>query len=305
MKIAIMGTGGLGGYIGGRLAQDGQDVTFIARGVQLEAIEQNGLQGKSIQGEFHIQPAQATNNPAEVGPVDLILFCVKSYDTVSAAEAMRPMVGPETVVIPVLNGIQHIEQLSEILGADHVLGGMTIMTAHVIAPGVVERIGDHGVLEFGEMQGGLSDRCQKIQQTLGIDGIQGTLMPNIAERMWWKFAGFCGVGIVAVIRGNKEIVWRSPEAVDMIYEAMAEAVAVGQAKGVAIDSSIIDEAKNLLEGAPPHWKPSLAVSLERGQRIEVEAINGTLSRMGKDVGVPTPVNDFIYACLKPYADGQQ
>lgn len=182
---------------------------------------------------------------------------------------------------------------------------MTIITAHIVEPGVVERMGDHGVLEFGEMQGELSTRCREIQETLNIDGIKGTLIPNIEERMWWKFAGVCGAGVFSVVKGRKEVVWRSPEAVDLIWQAMSETVEVAQAKGIPLDFSLIDDAKEIFEGAPPHIKPSMLVDLESGRRIEVEALNGVLSRIGREVGVPTPVNDFIYACLKPYVSGEQ
>ena len=143
MKIAIMGSGGLGGYLGGCLAQAGQDVTLIARGRQLEAIRQNGLRVRSHLGEFQVKPVQATDHPAEVGAVDLILFCVKTYDLLPAAEQIKPLVGPQTAIIPVLNGIDHLEILSQILGEEHVLGGQVGMTAHVVEPGVVERVGKH------------------------------------------------------------------------------------------------------------------------------------------------------------------
>jgi 2-dehydropantoate 2-reductase len=162
MKIAIMGTGGMGGYLGGRLAHAGRDVTFIARGRQLEAIRQHGLQVKSAPGNFLVQPARATDDPAEVGPVDLILFCVKTYEVAPAAEAIRPMVGPQTAIIPVLNGVKHIERLGAGLGPAHVLGGLAGITAHVAAPGVIEQIGVHNLLEFGEMGGGLSERGETI-----------------------------------------------------------------------------------------------------------------------------------------------
>jgi 2-dehydropantoate 2-reductase len=303
MKIAIMGTGGLGGYIGGRLAHAGNEVSLIARGPQLEAIRQNGLQVKHAQGEFHIQPAQATDNPAEVGPVELILLSVKTYDLVPAVEAMRPMVGPQTAIIPVLNGIEHIEILSDMLGAEHVLGGQTSMTAHIVAPGVVERIGEHGVFEFGEMAGDLSSRVEAIEQVLGIEGLNGKAVSNIAESMWQKFAGICGVGVFSVVRGNAEILQRTPETLELIWQAILEGIAVAQAKDIPLDSSLLDWAKEVMNSLPPHFKPSMLVDLERDRRIEVEALNGAMSRLGKAVGVPTPVNDFIYACLKPYANG--
>jgi 2-dehydropantoate 2-reductase len=300
-----MGSGGLGGYIGGCLAHAGNNVYFIARRVQLEAIRQNGLQVKSTYGDFHVQPAQATDNTAEIGPVDLILLSVKSYDATPAIEAMRPMVGAQTVILPVLNGIEHVEALRDRLGAEHVLGGQTNMTAHIVAPGIVERIGSHGSFEFGEVAGDLSPRTEAIEQVLRIEGLNGKLVPNIMTNMWAKFATICGAGVFSVVRGNAEILRRAPETLELIWQATAEGVAVAQAKGIPLDSSVVEMIKRMINGAPPHLKPSMLVDLERGRRIEIEALNGAMSRMGKEVGVPTPVNDFIYACLKPYAIGEQ
>lgn len=303
MKIAIMGSGGLGGYLGGCLAQAGQDVTLIARGRQLEAIRHNGLRVRSHLGEFQVKPVQATDHPAEVGPVDLILFCVKTYDLLPAAEQIKPMVGPQTAIIPVLNGIDHLESLSQIAGEEHVLGGLSSMTAHVVEPGVVERVGKHGNLEFGELQGGISARCAAIEQVLAIEGIQGKAVPNIMASMWQKFAAICGMGIFSVVRGDAATLRRAPETFNLVLAAIREGMDVATARGVYLDSALLNYVKTFLEGLPGSFKPSMLVDLEHGRRLEVEALNGTLARLGREVGVPTPVNDFIYACLKPYANG--
>jgi 2-dehydropantoate 2-reductase len=303
MKIAMMGSGGLGGYLGGCLAQAGQDVTFVARGRQLEAIRRNGLRVRSHQGEFQIKPVQATDHPAEVGAVDLILFCVKTYDLLPAAEQMKPMVGAQTTIIPVLNGIDHLETLSQIVGSEHVLGGLSSMTAHVVEPGVVERVGKHGNLEFGEVQDGISARCAAIEQVLGSEGIQGKAVPNIMASMWQKFAAICGMGVFSVVRGDAETLRQAPEAVDLVLAAIKEGVDVAAARGVCLDPALLNYVKAFLNGLPGSFKPSMLVDLEHGRRLEVEALNGVLSRTGREAGIPTPVNDFIYACLKPYANG--
>src|SRR5574341_742455 len=156
MRIAIMGTGGLGGFFGGQLARVGLDVTFIARGRHLDAIRENGLQVRSPDGDFLVKPARASANPAEVGPVDLILFCVKAYDAATAAAQMRPMLGTRTLVLPLLNGIDHIELLARVYGAEHVLGGIAACGAHIVAPGVIQHISLNSIT-FGEMSGGLSE----------------------------------------------------------------------------------------------------------------------------------------------------
>ena len=304
MKIAVMGTGGLGGYFGGRLAHAGLDVTFIARGQHLQAIRENGLQVKSPNGDFVVSPAQATDNPAEVGVVDLILFCVKAYDAVSAAEQMKPMVGPQTVIIPVLNGIDHVEKISAVVGAEHVLGGWAVISAHLDAPGVIQHLALHD-LYFGEVDGGHSARVDLIQRTLAVDSLNALAEPNILLGMWRKYVGICGVGVFSVARGNGAVVLGTPETIDLIHQCMLEVVAVGQAKGVAIDNSVADYWMNFTHSLPPHYKPSMLVDLEHGRRLEVESLNGAVSRMGKELGVPTPVNDFIYACLKPWANSAQ
>lgn len=303
MRIAVVGVGGLGGYIGGRLAQSGQDVTFIARGQRLAALQQNGLQVRSPDDEFKLQPVQATDKPAEVGPVDLIFFCVKTYDVLNAAEPLIPLIGPETALLPVQNGIAHIEQLRSILGNSVVLGGVGMISAHSPALGVIERPGGPQRIEFGELTGESSARCAAIAQALTAAGIEPVVSAKIEERMWWKFAGVCGAGVFALMRGNKGQVWQHPETHELIRQTIGEAVAVAQAKGIALNPALPEESLKVFDSVPAAYKPSMLVDLEQGRRLEIEAWNGAIVRYGKQVGVSTPVNDVIYACLKPYADG--
>jgi 2-dehydropantoate 2-reductase len=211
MKIAVMGAGGMGGYIGGRLAQAGRNVTFIGRRPHLQAIQQNGLQVQSPAGDFLIHPASATDDPAEVGPADLILFCVKSHDVSDAAEMLRPMMKPETVVVPVQNGIDHIEQIGAVLGAEHVLGGVSLIAAEIAAPGIIQHSPAPDTLEFGEIGGGHSSRCELIEKTLAVPGFKASACPNIVERMWWKLAAYSGAGVFCVVRGNRGVLWATPE----------------------------------------------------------------------------------------------
>jgi 2-dehydropantoate 2-reductase len=297
-----MGAGGLGGFIGGTLARYGLDVSFVARGQHLEAILQSGLRVESPSGDFSIKPANATGNPAEVGVADLILFCVKSYDVMEAVEAVKPMVGSQTVILPVLNGVEHIDHLSDQLGENHVLGGLAMIGANIAEPGLIRHYALNS-LEFGEIGGGISDRCMNIQRSLAQDIIEIKAVSNVMERMWWKFADICGAGVFTVMRGRKELVWDFPETRELIRSALSEVVAVAHAKGIALSSSVVDEMLKVAESMPPHYRPSTLVDLEKGNRLEIEALNGALSRFGRQVGVATPVNDFIYACLRPYANG--
>ena len=303
MKIAVVGVGGLGGYIGGRLAQSGQDVTFLARGQRLATLHQNGLQVRSPDGDFVIRPVQATDDPATVGPVDLILFCVKTYDVAAAAAGLRLLIGPETALLPVQNGIAHLEQLRSILGNEVVLGGMAMINAHSPAPGVIERPGGPHRLEFGEMGREPSARCAAIAQAITAAGMEAIVSPKIAERMWWKLVGVCGASIFCLMRASKGQVWEFAETPALMHQILTEGVAVARAHGIALAPTLPDEMVKIAATFPPQYKPSLLVDLEHGRRLEIEAWNGALVRYGKQVGVPTPVNDVIYACLKPYANG--
>jgi 2-dehydropantoate 2-reductase len=303
MKIAIVGVGGLGGYIGGRLAHCGQDVTFIARGQRLQAIRENGIRVRSPEGEFLVQPAQVTPDPRDVGPVDVVLFCVKTYDVLDAAMQLGPLVGSQTAVLPVQNGVGHIEPLERAVGQAAVLGGVAMLNAHSTAPNVFERPGGLHRLELGELDGALSPRCQAIVQALVDANIEASAVSNIQERLWWKFAGICGAGVFSVMRGSKAQIWGEPETHELLRQAVAEAVAVANARDIPLAATLPDEAFRAFDTFPPPYKPSMLVDLEQGRRLELEALNGTLVRLGDEVGIPTPVNDFIYACLKPYVNG--
>jgi 2-dehydropantoate 2-reductase len=294
----------MGGYLGGRLAHAGQDVTFIARGERLHAIRANGLLVRSSDGDFTIKPVGTTDAPEEAGLVDLVLFCVKTYDAQIAAEMMRPLVGPQTAILQMLNGIEHLEVLRACLGAEHVLGGMALVTAHSTAPGIVERIGRNNTLELGEVGGEISARSQLIAQIFTTAGIEAKAVPNILERMWWKLAIISGAGVFAVVRGAKAVVWSTPETRMLFLQTIAEARAVAHSQGITLSPSFIEESSSLFERLPSEWRPSLLVDLEQGHRLEVEATNGHLSRLGKKLAIATPANDFIYACLKPYINGR-
>jgi 2-dehydropantoate 2-reductase len=298
-----MGAGALGGYIGGRLVQAGRDVTLIARGQHLGAMQQKGLQVQSPDGDFVIKPVKATDDPAEVGPVDLILLCVKSYDVLNAAEMLRPMMGAQTVIIPVQNGIEHIETIGNVLGAEHVLGGVSLISGQVVAPGTIQHNLGPDTLEFGEIKGGHSSRCDRIEQILDVNGFKAAACPNIVEKMWWKLAAYSGVGVFCLVRGDRGVIWAVPETKALYRRAIAEAVTLAQAMNVPLAASVPDEHIAILDTFAPQWKPSELVALEDGYPLELDPIQGALCAIGKEVGVPTPINDFIYSCLKPYING--
>lgn len=306
MKVAIMGTGGLGGYIGGQLAQAGNDVTFIARGKQLDALATSGLQIKASKGSFHLPVVKVASSTDGLQAPDLIMLCVKAYDLLPAIDVLAPIVGIQTTVVPILNGVEHMQTLNNRFGAKHVLGGLSNMTAHVVAPGTVERIGEHGGLEFGEQAGGMTDRVKAIEAVLGIDGLNGKASANISVGMWEKFATICAANIVCAVRGDKQAVLRGmPETEELMRQLGSEVIDVAKAIKIELESAFIEAIVKLFNSVPLHFKTSTLLGLENAQKLEVEALHGAVTRMGLELGVPTPANAFLYACLKPFAEGKK
>jgi 2-dehydropantoate 2-reductase len=302
MKIAIMGAGGLGGYLGAQLARAGREVTFIARGEHLRSMQTTGLQLHSRDRDFLVSPVQATADPATVGPVDLVLFCVKQYDAERAAEQIKPLLGSQTAVLPVLNGIDHIERLSGILGAEHVLGGVAVISARLTGPGVIQHDAGNS-LTFGEISGEMSARCQAIHDELAVSGIQVTLAPDIVAAMWLKLIGQSAGAVCSVVRGGSFLVRSAPETIQLMRQAAAEALAVARARSAAVDPMNVEKFITSFLTFPVDIRLAMLVDLEHGRRIEVEWMTGIITRYGKALGLPTPANDFIYACLKPWANG--
>jgi len=300
MRVAVMGAGGVGGYYGGCLCAAGEDVTFIARGAHLAAIRQDGLQVKSVAGDFQIQP-KATHDPAAVGPVEMVLFCVKSYDTESAARQMLPMVGPETAVLCVQNGVDNEETLARIVGAEHVLGGVVHILSTVSAPGIISQTAGPRTLRFGEMDGRLSPRAERILQVFRGASVQTEISQRIQVDLWEKFLFICAHGgVTALARLGIGEILGCPATADFYRGVMEEIAAVGKGKGIALPADAVDRALAFARSLQPHMRSSLAHDLERGNRLEVEALVGTVVRSGREVNVPTPLNAAIYACLLPY-----
>jgi len=301
MKFAIMGTGGLGGYFGAKLVKAGNDVTFIARGETLQVIREKGLQVYSPDGDFKTDPVQATANPADVGIVDVVLLCVKSYQLDTAIELIKPMIGDETMIIPVLNGITHIAQLQSAFGDKHILGGVGILSAHKGEPGIIHHRGGNYLL-FGEWQESISPRCEQVQQIMQHAGVNGTAVDDIAKRMWEKLVLICGMGIFAVVRADKGKAW-IPEVKALYRQVVEEGIAVAKAQQIPLADTLPDDFVARIEQFPPTLKPSLLVDLENNRTLEVEVMHGHISKLGKQLNVDTLANDFVYACLKPHING--
>lgn len=300
MKIMIMGSGGVGAYYGGLLARHGNDVTFIARGAHLEALRKNGLQVKSVHGDFSIVPAQATDNPAEVGAVDLILFCVKTYHTDEAAQAIRPAVGPQTAVISLQNGVDAAERIGKVVGAEHILGGVTQLSSALEAPGVVKQVSQFRRIIFGEFDGNVSERARAIESVLKEAEIVAEISTDIQKALWTKLVFICAASSLGALTRLPMGDWRAvPEARDLAIRLMKEVEAVGRAHGVNLDADVVEKSLAFIDAAAPQIKPSMQVDVEAGRQTELEAMIGVVGRKGREKGIPTPLADAVYAALLP------
>ena len=304
MRIAVVGAGGTGGYFGGLLARAGENVTFIARGATLAALRAGGLTVESrVEGTFSV-PAHATDDPATVGPVDLVLFCVKADDTTTAAEQIGPLVGPDTVILSVQNGIDNEDRIAEVLGPSPVIGGIAGVSAHSRAPGVIVVDQEPGELRFGELADGASQRTERLLSVFQRAPFIATLDPDIHTRLWEKFVFICALsGVTSLVRLPVGLMLRYPETTQLYRGVMAEVAAVGQAKGVELPDERVEEWFQVTTEINPMVYGSMYHDLAAGRRLEVEALNGTVVRFGHDLGIPTPLNFAIFAALRPYADG--
>lgn len=304
MRVAVMGAGGTGGFYGGLLARSGDDVTFIARGAHLDAIRTRGLTVTSrLAGDFTI-PARATADPREIGRVDLVLFCVKTYDTETAAALIRPIVGPDTVVLSVQNGIDNDERIARVVGQGTAICVAAQVNAHVQEPGVIAQTAGAGRLIFGADAGNLGRRNEQLFQHCKDAGIAAELQPDIKAVLWSKFAFICGFsGVTALTRLTIGPILGCRETSEMFKGTMNEVVAVAASQGVTLSEGVSDQAF-AMAGRLESWAlGSMAHDLGSRRRLELESLNGTVVRLGRAKSVHTPFNFAIYAALKPFVDG--
>lgn len=300
MKIAIMGTGGVGGYYGCLLAQTGQDVVFIARGAHLEAIREKGLQVKSVHGDFIVSPAKATDTPSEIGPVDVVLFTTKTYQTDEAAQAIKPMVGKDTVVVSLQNGIDAADRIGRVVGMEHMLGGVTWLSAAIEAPGVIGQYSKFRRIAMGELNGRSTPRLKTVYDVLRATGATVEVSDAILKVLWTKFVFIAPVmamgSLTRVTFGEYRNV---PEARTALTEAIGEVAAVAKAQGVNLDEDVINKTLAFIDSSEPGIKPSMQRDVESGKPSELESMIGVVVRLGAEHNVPTPVMQFAYAMLKP------
>lgn len=303
MKIGVVGTGGIGGYFGGLLARAGHEVFCLARGEHLRAIQEGGLRVESAVGNFAVRP-RATADPGAIGPVDLILFGVKTYDTDEAARAMRPMVGEGTAVLTLQNGVDSAERIAAAVGPGRVLPGAAFIFSHVAAPGRIRQTAGPRKIVFGEAHGARTARAEAILAACRAAEINAELTDQIVRVLWEKWAYICAQGgLTALTRLPLGDIRACAETWALYRGVMEEIVGVAAARGIALSPGVVEGILDQASKLEPHARSSMYDDLAAGRRLEIEALNGTVVRYGRAAGVATPLNLAIYASLVPYAAG--
>ena len=304
MRIAVVGAGGTGGYFGGLLARAGDDVTFIARGAHLEALRARGLTlESSLAGTFTV-PVQATDDPRGVGPVDLILFCVKTYDTDAAAASVRPLIQPETTLLSLQNGVDNEERIARLSGHPSGMGAVAYVVSAIKAPGLVAQTAGPGKIVLGELGGGESARTERLRDALQRAGIAAEVHPDIRAVLWQKFLFICAFsGVTALIRLPIGTVLADPATRALFRGTSEEVEAIARAIGIGLPDDCVEQALATASAVEPWGRGSLYGDLAGGRRLELEGLNGEVVRRGGELGIETPLNFAIYAALRPYVDG--
>lgn len=299
MRIAIVGTGGIGGYYGGLLARAGHDVVFIARGEHLLAIREQGLKIHSVHGDFEVYPAKATDNPEEIGAVDLTIFAVKTYDIDSAAQLMRPLVGPQTVILPLQNGVESAAALSRHFDRQAILGGATWIVASIVEPGVIRQESQFRRIALGELDGRLTERVKAIGDALAEAGATVEVSTEIEKVLWTKLLFIASFsGITSVTRAPAGPVMACVESRLLLERAMREVEAVARARGIRLDADVVEKTMTFCANLDPAATSSMQRDVAAGRRLEHDAVNGVVVRLGREAGVGAPVHEFIWTCLK-------
>jgi 2-dehydropantoate 2-reductase len=307
MRIAAMAAGAVGAYFGARMAQAGHEVFFIARGAHRDAMLANGLTVHSVHGDVHLPKPNVSDDPAKVGPVDIVLFAVKLWDTEKAAEAARPLLGPNTRVITLQNGVDSYERIAPIVGAERAIPGVTYVVTVIERPGVIKHASHFQSIICGPVDGRPNPPLQAFVDAAKSAGLDVTLSDNIERDRWHKFIFLSGTsGVTSVTRSSMGPILADPDTRALFRNIMTETLAVGRAKGVALDPGFVDERMAFADkNVPAGMKASMANDLDRGNRLELDWLAGHVSRLGKELNVPTPVNDTIYAALKLHRMGSR
>jgi 2-dehydropantoate 2-reductase len=299
VKIAIVGAGGVGGYLGALLARAGHEVALIARGEHLRAMQVHGIRVESVHGDFTARPALVTDRPAEAGVADLIVFTVKTYDTDEAASAARMLAGPGALILPLQNGVESAARLAPVFGAEHVLGGATWVVVSVASPGLIRQESQVRRIVFGAIDGRPNPRLEPVRETLASTGFAVERTDAITHVLWTKFLFIASVaGLTSVMRAPLGPILARAEGKDLLRRAMEEVEAVARARGVTLDPDVVEKTMLFAEGLEPTTTSSMARDVAAGKRTEHDALSGAVVRAGRERGVPTPVHELCWACLR-------
>lgn len=304
MRFVVFGAGGVGGYFGGQLARAGEDVTFIARGAHLAAIRDNGLRLRTPDGKIVVDPVRVTDDLSTLSPPDYLLFAVKLFDTQAVAETCRSIVGPQTAVVSLQNGVEAVDILSGVFGAARVMGGTARIAAVISEPGVIAQTGKFAILRFGEQDGSRSERGLALEAACLNAGFDAKLLENIDTDIWLKFILLASLsGMTTLTRLPNGPLRETPATRELVKACMAEVAAVGRVRGVALPDGVVASVMTLWDGLPAEMVASMSHDLKAGKPLELDHLSGALVRLGQSLGVATPTHAFIHAALQPYVNG--
>ena len=305
MKIVVMGSGGVGGYFGARLAANGADVTFIARGEHLAAMRRDGLKVLSANGDLTVKPVKATDDPASVGHADLVMIAVKLWSTADAARTIAPTMGPNSAVVSWQNGVVAEDILIKLYGKERVIGGVSNIAALIEAPGVIRHNGAMARLIFAELNGKRSKRIDAFAALCKQANIDHVVSDDIDRAIWQKFIFLASFsGMTCATRLSIGPIRTDPETRAMLKAALGEVVAIGRAKGVSLPDDQVEQSLTWADNLPPSMIASMLGDLNRGNRLELPWLSGNVVKLGEELGVATPVHKFIFTVLKLHADGK-
>lgn len=304
MRIAVMGAGGVGGYFGARLAQAGHDVAFVARGRHLDAMRAQGLRVRSALGDVHVPRPTVGDDPASLGVRDVVLFAVKLWDTESAAAALRPLLGPDSAVVPLQNGVESVERIGAVVGAAHVMGGVAYIAAKIAEPGVIEHTGTMARLQFGALAPSQRAAVEALLAACKGAGVDAEIAADIRKALWMKFVFLVALsGMTAATRQPIGAIRADADMRATFEASMRETCALARARGVALPEDFVTDRMRFGDGLPAEMKASMAHDLEAGNRLEAPWLSGAVARMAKEAGLAAPVNATLYAAVKPYCAG--
>lgn len=304
MRIAVMGAGAVGGYFGALLARAGHEVAMIARGAHMQAMREKGLAIEGPKERIEVRNIEVTDDPASLEPCDVVLFCVKTYDTESAAEAIRPLVAKGGVVISLQNGVDGQDRIGAVLGPGRVMGGLAMVSGVIDTPGVIKTISAMSSLRFGEADGSFSPRAVAFGEACSKAGFTAEVMPDIRSAQWQKFVGLStNAALTSLIRLPAGNLYHDDEIMELTRRALTEVADVAKAQNIALPEDIVERALTLHRNFPLTMYASMYHDLARGRRMELDSLSGLVVRRGRQYGVPTPVHEMAYLCLKPYMNG--